>query len=112
MADFYPTEGKRLTVARGIFEKYGFSITTSTIGENGSFDTDGDIRMSNGKYTVRLLIVAGKNELGAGGADAYLQATLYYVEGVREAKLWDCRFPAMLVMLIGECCIVPFLYSE
>ncbi|KAE9410741.1 hypothetical protein BT96DRAFT_846457 [Gymnopus androsaceus JB14] len=102
MADFYLTEGKRLTVARGIFEKYGFSITTSTVGENGSFDTDGDIRMSNGKYTVRLLFVEGKNELGADGADAYLQATLYYVEGVRDAKLWDCRLPAMLVMLVGS----------
>jgi hypothetical protein len=75
MLRFQDNERERARVFREILENtYGILLMPSEV-DNSSACTDGHMGQSGNVYVIS----EGKNELGRGGKDPYLQAGFYYV---------------------------------
>jgi hypothetical protein len=101
MANVYKLEDGRQDTVLDIFEKHKMYIKPTSIGK---FGTDGDL--SSGKF--RFLIFEFEIEIGAGGAEPFFQAILYYLEATRKfaGRHSNSVLPCIIILIFG---VLPFL---
>lgn len=75
MCDFYPSEHDRLYNFRRIFEDYGITLHSGTVGSSRA-QMDGHPKV----------ILHGKNEIGGGGAEPFVEAILHNREFFQSVK--------------------------
>jgi hypothetical protein len=73
MCKFQPSEPVRMDKFRKIFHAHGITLHAGTIGHS-QVSTDG--HLLDGTHVK--VILEGKNEIGSGGAEPFLQSLLYY----------------------------------
>ncbi|KAF8623018.1 hypothetical protein AX15_006563 [Amanita polypyramis BW_CC] len=102
MSGFYANEAKRLGKLREILEEEYLVVSPSQI---DNCTTDGDLRVNG----YRLLILEGKNEIGLGDAEPFLEAIGYYQRsvneggpGVRQSEIdINSSLPCLIVCVFG-----------
>jgi hypothetical protein len=98
MSQYYTNEERRMSAFRAILESYGLVLEAATI-PNTSYRTDGHLRL-RGRF---VLLVEGKNEFGAKGAEPIFQALSYYSSMViNSANNSNDRYPMFIIYLVGE----------
>ncbi|KAG1891729.1 uncharacterized protein F5891DRAFT_1210959 [Suillus fuscotomentosus] len=92
MCSFYMDELARMDAFRHVLCEYGIILDPSMVGAT-QCTTDGHLTSSDGMFVQ--VILKGKNEIGCGAAEPFLEAMLYHRKFMEEskmeiAKLWLC----------------------
>ncbi|KAF8529767.1 hypothetical protein BU17DRAFT_79877 [Hysterangium stoloniferum] len=106
LSAFFNSEAARMDVFREILDKHGI-VKLDKFGID-SYTPDGRyvLALKNGHDgKVHVVLVEGKSELSATGAEPYLQGALYHLEGIR--KLYEqgagknCHLPCLMLLHCG-----------
>jgi hypothetical protein len=89
MSSFYTEELVRMNAFRQLLRGYGITLDSSAISS-----TDGHLLSPNGNFVQ--VIVEGKNEIGSGGAEPFMQAMLYYRKILKESNVEIAKFRSVL----------------
>jgi hypothetical protein len=107
MCDFYPGskgEAERMEAFRKTFNKHGYQMASATVGPSRSA-TDFDIRH------LSFVVAAGegKVEIGQGGGEPLIQASVYYSALIKEAaQLYpQSSLPCILLYVYGRFSDIP-----
>ncbi|KAG1795983.1 uncharacterized protein HD556DRAFT_1290262 [Suillus plorans] len=106
MCAFYRDELARMDAFRDVLRKYGIILDPSMVDATKCV-TDGHLLSSDGMFVQ--VILKGKNEIGSGAAEPFLEAMLYHRKFMEEskfeiAKLWSV-FPCIHIIVFGRACI-------
>ncbi|KAG2120579.1 uncharacterized protein F5147DRAFT_562536 [Suillus discolor] len=104
MCSFYTDELARMNAFRCVLRQYGIILDPSMVGATQCI-TDGHIMSSDGMFVQ--VILEGKNEIGSGAAEPFLEAMLYHRKFMKESKieianLWSV-FPCIHIIVFGAC---------
>ncbi|KAG1795979.1 uncharacterized protein HD556DRAFT_1526449 [Suillus plorans] len=104
MCAFYKDELARMDAFRDVLCKYGIILDPSMVGGTKCV-TDGHLLSSDGMFVQ--VILKGKNEIGSGAAEPFLEAMLYHRKFMEESKieianLWSV-FPCIHIIVFGAC---------
>lgn len=98
MSGFFDNEDARMSKFREVMNRHGFDLTAAQV-EGTKYQTDGDTRI--GGFCV--LVVEGKVEIAASGAEPLFQGAQYYLEFVRnKARESKHSFPCFILYVFGE----------
>ncbi|KAG2099257.1 uncharacterized protein F5147DRAFT_777377 [Suillus discolor] len=104
MASFYPNELAWMNTFRQVLQDYGIILNASMVGSTGC-TTDGHILSTNGQFV--LMIIEGKNEIGSGTAEPFMEAMLYYRKFMEDSKIEMARLrsfiPCIHIIVFGAC---------
>ncbi|KAG1883545.1 uncharacterized protein F5891DRAFT_1203239, partial [Suillus fuscotomentosus] len=93
MASFYPNELARMNTFRQVLRDYGIILNASMVGSTGC-TTDRHILSTNGQFV--LMIIEGKNEIGSGTAEPFMEAMLYYRKFMEDSKIEMARLRSFI----------------
>ncbi|KAG2095268.1 uncharacterized protein F5147DRAFT_584655 [Suillus discolor] len=104
MATFYPNELTRMNTFRQVLRDYGIILNASMVGSTGC-TMDGHLLSTNGQFV--LMIIEGKNEIGSGAAEPFMEAMLYYRKFMEDSKIEMARLrsfiPCIHIIVFGAC---------
>ncbi|KAF8648466.1 hypothetical protein AX16_006269, partial [Volvariella volvacea WC 439] len=83
MCKFYSDEAQRLEECRKLLAAYGVKLMAAKVGST-NFSTDGYVTDERNKYVCAIL--EGKNEVGNGGAEPFLEGMCYYRQFTRNIE--------------------------
>ncbi|KAG2047686.1 hypothetical protein BDR06DRAFT_1013629 [Suillus hirtellus] len=104
MAFFYPNELARMNTFRQVLWDYSIMLNASMVGSTGCM-TDRHLLSTNGQFV--LMIIEGKNEIGSGAAEPFMEVMLYYRKFMEDlkveiARLWSF-IPCIHIIVFGAC---------
>ncbi|KAG2053194.1 hypothetical protein BDR06DRAFT_972441 [Suillus hirtellus] len=104
MASFYPNELTWMNTFWQVLWDYGIILNASMVGLTGC-TTDGHILSTNGQFV--LMIIEGKNKIGSGTAELFMEAMLYYHKFMEDSKIEMARLrsfiPCIHIIVFGAC---------
>ncbi|KAG2086816.1 uncharacterized protein F5147DRAFT_791669 [Suillus discolor] len=104
MASFYPNELAQMNTFRQVLRNYGIILNASMVGSTRC-TMDGHLLSTNGKFVQ--VIIEGKNEIGSGAAEPFMEAMLYYCKFMEDSKIEIARLrsfiPCIHVIVFGAC---------
>ncbi|KAF8641755.1 hypothetical protein AX16_009832 [Volvariella volvacea WC 439] len=101
MCKFYGDDAQRMEECRELLAAYGVSLMAAKVGPT-NFSTDGHVTNEINKYVC--VILEGKNEVGSGGIEPFLEAMCYYRQLTRNiggGPGLNSRFPCFLLTVFG-----------
>jgi len=116
MSNIFTEETMRNNAFIDIMYKYGFPDLSKTY--IGKFHNDGPLEVYINKLgkSAIYLVLEVKNELGKGGAEPMVQATLYWLESIHpfaedeDSQLhYQTNFPTVLLLHNNESCLAHLL---
>ncbi|KAG1893517.1 uncharacterized protein F5891DRAFT_985860 [Suillus fuscotomentosus] len=103
MASFYPNELARMNTFWQVLRDYGIILNASMVGSTGC-TMDGHLLSTNGQFV--LMIIEGKNEIGSGAAEPFMEAMLYYRKFMEDSKIEMARLrsfiPCIHIIVFGS----------
>ncbi|KAG1904999.1 uncharacterized protein F5891DRAFT_1183658 [Suillus fuscotomentosus] len=104
MASFYPNELARMNTFRQVLRDYGIILNASMVGSTGC-TMDGHLLSTNRQFV--LMIIEGKNEIGSGAAEPFMEAMLYYRKFMEDSKIEMARLrsfiPCIHIIVFRAC---------
>ncbi|KAG2053980.1 hypothetical protein BDR06DRAFT_1008168 [Suillus hirtellus] len=93
MAAFYPTELAWMNTFWQVLQDYGIILNASMVGSTRCM-TDGHLLSTNGQFV--LMIIEGKNEIGSGTAEPFMEVMFYYHKFMEDLKIEMVRLQSFI----------------